>query len=283
MNWDDLRVARAVFESGSYAAAGARLHMNETTVARRLGRLQQDLGLTLFEAVDGVRRPTAQCAELVALTARMEDQAERISKIGDDYPEWIGHRRIATTDSIATEVLAPNVAPFLAEQPGLSLALLASTQNVNFSRWEADIAVRLQKPDKGDFIMSKLADLTLYLFEPAEVKPQTGELVWAYPQDLDATPESQYLKQAGLHQHARCMTKNLLVAKKLIESRRCAGILPNFMCAGLLDDDAFHITKLPQPRGVWLLVQSHLKHDPPTRAVIDWVKGCFAALPQGPA
>jgi DNA-binding transcriptional LysR family regulator len=282
MNWDDLRIARAVYETGSYAAAGARLRINETTVARRLSRLQDDLGVTLFEAVDGVRRPTMHCEEIVALAAAMADQAERIAKIGDTELGLVGRRRIATTDSIATEVLAPNTAAFLAEHPGLTIDFLASTENVNFSRWEADIAIRLRKPDKGDFVISKLADIALYLFEPAARTTSVPDLVCAYPADLYFTPESQYLTSVGLQQHATCTAMNLLVLKKLIESRRCSGILPSYMCADLLDDQTLTAKKLPEPREAWLLVQSHLKHDAATRAVIDWIKECFAALDAGP-
>jgi DNA-binding transcriptional LysR family regulator len=56
MNWDDLRIAVAVHQSGSYAGAGSTLKIDETTVARRMARLQRDLGIPLFKAVDGVRR-----------------------------------------------------------------------------------------------------------------------------------------------------------------------------------------------------------------------------------
>ncbi|MDJ0949108.1 MAG: LysR family transcriptional regulator [Alphaproteobacteria bacterium] len=278
MNWDDLRIARAVYQTGSFAAAAARLRINETTVARRLARLQEDLGVTLFEAVDGVRRPTAHCKEVVALAETMASQAERIARIGalDEGP--VGRRRVATTDSVATEVLAPRAAAFLAENPGISLDFLASTENVNFSRWEADLAIRLGKPDRGDFVISKLADLSLYLFAPAKAASDGRELVCAYPDELDATPESQYLMGLGLHQRARCTTKNLLVVKRLIRSKQCSGILPSFMCGDLIGDKSLKATKLPEPRGVWLLIQPHLKDDPATRAVIAWIRDCFASL-----
>ena len=274
MDWDDLRIAMAVYQTGSYAAAGARLRINETTVARRLARLQGDLGLTLFEAVDGVRKPTPRCEELVSLTAAMERQAERIEALAEPDTGLAGRCRIAATDSIAAEVLAPKLAPLLAEHPGLSVEFLVSTRNVNFSRWEADIAVRLAKPDKGDFVISKLADLALYLLEPAE-PVAGGDFICAYPPDLDQTPETQYLTKVGLQQRARCRTMNLLVVKQLLRAGRCSAVLPSYMCAGLIDDPAFRATELPLRRGVWLLVQPHLKHDPATRAVIGWVRDCF--------
>jgi len=278
MNWDDLRVATAVYETGSFAAAAARLRINETTVARRLSRLQEDLGVTLFEAMDGARTPTPECQELVALAARMAGHAERIAKLGEEVAGVVGRRRIATTDSIAVEVLAPRLADFLAENPGLSLDFLASTENVNFSRWEADIAVRFGRPDKGDFLVSKLADVSLYLLEPVSAEEGQEDVLCAYPPDLDGAPESQFLAGLGVKESARCMTKNVLVVKKIVRSGRGRGILPSYICADLLGDAAFKATALPERRALWLLVQPHLKGDPATRAVVDWIKDCFKTV-----
>ncbi len=278
MNWDDLRVARAVYRGGSFAAAARALGVNETTVARRLSRLEHDLGGALFEAADGARRPTARYEAVVAIAELMAGQAERIARIGDAAVGLAERRRIAATDSIAAEVLAPKAPSFLADHPGIALDFMASTENVDFSRWEADLALRLRKPDKGDFVISKIADLDFYLFEPASAADNGGGLVCAYPEDLDPTPESRHMMRIGLQGRARCRTKNLLVLKKLLQSRRCAGVLPSFLGADLLADPAFKASKLPESRGVWLLVQSHLKTDAATRAVIDWIRDCFAGL-----
>jgi DNA-binding transcriptional LysR family regulator len=199
MNWDDLRVVRAIYQTGGFAAAAARLRVNETTVARRLARLERDLGARLFEAVDGVRKPTTRCEEIVAFVETMADQAERITLAHHEETGITGRRRIAATDSVAAEVLAPRAGAFLAEHPGLSLDFLASTENVNFSRWEADLAIRMAKPERGDFSISKLADLDLYFFEPADMRTVNNNVViCAYPDDLAQMPEWQYIKNAGL-------------------------------------------------------------------------------------
>ncbi len=278
MNWDDLRIVQAVYQTGSYAAAAARLRINETTVARRLSRFEDDLGIALFEARDGSRRPTPQCEEIVAIAGKMSDQAGRIAMIGKAQSGPVGIRRIATTDSIAADVLAPELATFLTSFPGLSIEFLASTENVDFSRWEADVAVRFQRPDRGDFVISKLADIDFFLIEPAATGEPTDQFVCAYPEDLDLTPESQHLARLGLRKQARCFTKNLLVQKELLLSGRCIAVLASYMCLDLLDDPRFRISRLPQSRSVWLLVQSHLKHDTATREVIDWIRTCFAGL-----
>ena len=48
------------------------------------------------------------------------------------------------------KLLAPRAGNFLLQNPGLSLQFLISSENVKFSRWEADLAIGLRKPDKGD-------------------------------------------------------------------------------------------------------------------------------------
>ena len=103
-------------------------------------------------------------------------------------------------------------------------------------------------------------------FEPA---------ICSYPDDLDLTPESQFLKARGLQQRARCITDNVRIIKTLIQTHQAIGILPEHSCEELLSDRGLRATLLPRRRDVWLLVQNHLKRDPAARAVIDWVRDCF--------
>ena len=44
MDWDDLRIIAAIRDSGTFAGAGMRLGIDETTISRRLARLQKTLG-----------------------------------------------------------------------------------------------------------------------------------------------------------------------------------------------------------------------------------------------
>jgi len=276
MDWDDLRIAAAVRDSGTFAGAGARLRLDETTVARRLARLQKSLGVSLFEAVDGRRRPTPQCEAILERVQEMARHVAEIGLLGRPAPGPTGRFRIATTNALAEEMLAPAAASFLAAHPGLTLQFLTSGQNVNFSRWEADLAIRLRKPDTGNFAISKLGEVRLYLFEPAA--PADEAVICCYPDDLDATPESRFLAARGLKAAARCVTDNIRLTRGLIQSRAAIGVLPDYACGALLADRALRATLLPKRRDVWLLVQNHLKRNPAARVVIDWIRQCFAGL-----
>ncbi len=280
MNWDDLRVIAAVREEGSFAGASARLRIDETTVARRLSRIERSLGLRLFEAADGARRPTRQCEAVLAHVQAMAAHAAEIDKLGEALPGPVGRFRIASTNAIAEEILSPRASPFLVENPGIALQFLASSENVRFSRWEADFAIRLRKPERGDFAISKLGDMALYFFEPT-VAPDAEPIVCAYPQELDLIPESQFLTAKGLQQHSRCVTDNIRVLRTLIGEHQAVGVLPDIICKDLLADRRLRATPLPKGREIWLLVQNHLKRDAAARIVIDWIRDCFRDFGRG--
>lgn len=276
MNWDDLRIIAAVRDEGTYAGASARLRIDETTVGRRLARVQRELGVPLFEAVDGLRKPTRHCETVLEHVRAMAAHVAAIDRIGESQPGPTGRLRIASTNSVAEELLAPRAAAFLRDHPGLSLQFLTSSENVKFSRWQADLAIRLRKPDKGDFTIAKLAEVRLYFFEPADgIDPEP--IVCAYPDELDAIPEAQYLRAKRLR-NRRVVTDNVRVIAALIASRQAVGVLPEHSCAALLADPGLRATLLPKRRDVWLLVQNHLRRDPAARLTIDWVRRCFAEV-----
>jgi DNA-binding transcriptional LysR family regulator len=280
MNWDDLRIIAAVRDEGTYAGAGVRLRIDETTVGRRLSRLERALNLRLFDAVDGVRRPTRQCETILSHVQAMARHVADISRVGESQPGLTGHFRIAATNAVAEEILSPHTGAFLTRHPGLGLQFLTSSGNVKFSRWQADVAIRLNKPEKGDFTIAKLGEFRLFLFEPtfeSEIKP----LVCAYPDELGAIPESAFLKAKGLHARARCVADNLRVIRTLLTTHQAIGVLPEYFCGELLFDRRLRATPLPRRRDVWLLVQNHLKRDPAARLVIDWIRDAFGEFAKG--
>lgn len=276
MNWDDLRIVIAVCEEGSFARAAARLRIDETTVARRLSRLERSLGTKLFDAVDGTRRPTPLCAAVLEHAHHMSRHVSAIASLSQSRPGVTGRIRLATTPSVADDVLAPRAEALLRHNPGLTLQILASAQNVNFSRWEADLAVRLGRPAKGDFMITRLGTMRLFYFEPEDQgRGPAGRVVCRYPAELDETPESRFLARRGVNGDARFVTESLASIRQLIQSHAACGILPGYACASLLRDPGLRATELPQQRDVWLLVQTHLKRDPAARLVVDWIRKAF--------
>ena len=275
MNWDDLRIIAAVRDEGTYAGAGARLRIDETTVGRRLSRIEQALNLRLFDTVEGVRRPTRQCETILGHIQAMARHVADIERAGESLPGLTGRFRIASTNAVAEDIIAPRMGELLTRYPGLALQFLTSSENVKFSRGQADFAIRLKKPEKGDFTITKLGEFRLYLIEPVS-ESEVDSVICAYPDDLGPIPESLFLKARGLQPQARCVADNVRVIRTLLKSYQAVGVLPEYFCRELLSDRRLRATLLPRRRDVWLLVQNHLKRDAAARVVIDWIRDAFA-------
>ncbi|MEO1162041.1 MAG: LysR substrate-binding domain-containing protein, partial [Pseudomonadota bacterium] len=181
-----------------------------------------------------------------------------------------------STPSIAEQILAPGLAQFLLANPGLSLELDTSNQNLNFSHWEADLAIRLGKPARGAFSMRKLADLRFHLFQPRGTAKDAEALVCAYPEELSETPEMKELSARGFMKGRRLKTGNVRLIRSIISSHAGIGVLPQHLSADLLQDKRLTATPLKTRREAFLLIQPHLKDDPATRLVVDWIAGQFS-------
>jgi DNA-binding transcriptional LysR family regulator len=277
MNWDDLRIIAAVRDEGTYAGAGRRLRIDETTVGRRLSRIERALDLRLFDSVDGLRRPTRQCEAILGHIQDMAMRVAEIERVGEGLPGITARFRLASTNAVAEEILAPRAGGLLARHPGLGLQFLTSSENVKFSRWQADFAIRLKKPEKGDFTISKLGEFRLYLIEPAS-ESAVNPIICGYPEELGAIPETLFLKAKGLQSRARCVADNVRVIRTLLRTHEAIGVLPEYFCGALLADRKLRATPLPRRRDVWLLVQNHFKRDPAARVVIDWIRDAFQEL-----
>lgn len=272
MNWDDLRIVAAVSRTNSYSKAARSLHIDETTVSRRLARLESTFGVTLFEAADGRRNPTDVCRAILRQLDSIEQAAEDIERMlhGHDYS--LRKLRLTTIAVIAEHYLAPNLPRLLEELPELSLGIDTSDHNADMSRWEADFALRLGRPRQGAFLMRRIGQMGLCMVTGRS--PAT--LLAAYPASLSDTPEMRHLKQVHGLGAVRVETTNLNVIRSVLESGRAVGVIPDFLARTLDPAAPVEVTPLPEGREIWLLSQPHLRNDSLARHISDWCANLFS-------
>ena len=143
-NWDDLRYFQAVAEAGSLNGACKKLGVNHSTVFRRVKGLEEKLGVRLFERREARYILTGAGEALLGRTDQVAsaiDEVDRLIVGGDQALE--GAIRITASDGFAYYHLPPLIAEFCALYPGIEIQLLASSDDLNLSRLEADIALRV--------------------------------------------------------------------------------------------------------------------------------------------
>ena len=196
-NWDDLRYFSALVDAGTVSAAANRLGVNHVTVSRRIDRLEDAMKVRLFSKTNEGYVLTLEGEALYQHMPSIEDIFEKINGSIGSSDESARSVRISTVESLATMVLAPNLASLKARFPRLTIYLDISSRNVNIAKRESDIAIRLRLPDTGEYVSRKLSFVDYILCGTQKLKEQVdkGESVPAisFANDYGNLPESEYM------------------------------------------------------------------------------------------
>lgn len=165
-NWDDLRVFLALAREGSLSGAARRLQAGVATVSRRIERFEAALGVPLFLRHQSGYSLTDQGKALLPRAEAAEEALAGLRQEAGDQDQIQGHVRVASIESLITPLLIPAMAPLLAAHPGLDVEILFSTQAVNLHRHDADLALRMLRPDHGHLRVRQLVIMGFGLYGP---------------------------------------------------------------------------------------------------------------------
>lgn len=141
-----MRYFLAVAQAGSISAAAGQLHVAASAVSRQLAKLEDALGVALFERRQRGMRPTAAGARLAAHLRSTADDAERV--IGE--VQGLAHRsrpqlRLACTEGFAAGFMPAVIARFREVQPDAQVRLhVAAPDEVSalLLRAQVDLALK---------------------------------------------------------------------------------------------------------------------------------------------
>src|SRR5712671_565361 len=157
MHWDDVRVFLAVAREGSMRAAGRALGLSQPTIARRLAAFEASFGgASLFDRLPEGLRLSAAGEQMVTAAESVEDAVLTLERRrAAASPVLSGTVRVSTGECAAGFLARCLSGPTTtALPPGITLELVDSRQTANLARREADMALRHQPPDTGDFYIS---------------------------------------------------------------------------------------------------------------------------------
>ena len=277
MNWDDLRFLVTLGREGTLAAAARRLSVDQTTVARRLRALEQDLGTPLFERNDGLWRPTAVGGRVLERAGRIEEDVVGISRLAEAGAAAVGGVvRITAVGALIGDWLVPRLPGLYSRHPELCVDLVASNDNLNVARREADIAIRLARPASGDLLIRKLADVGFALYGAARGDLQVSAGDWvAYNEDLAHTPEMRRLQAMLGSGRIRLRANSLRGLARAVADGVGQGLLPCFLAD---PDPGLARLSGPHPvlsRELWMLIHPDARPLPRVAATADWLVACF--------
>ena len=111
ISWDDWRIVGALASTGTTARAAALLGMNQSTVFRRVSRMEEDLGVRLFDRSKRGFQLTIEGESLLPDVQRLSAAAEALeSRVRglDARPE--GEVRLSVNITVVRYLLADALA-----------------------------------------------------------------------------------------------------------------------------------------------------------------------------
>ncbi|PFG08707.1 MULTISPECIES: LysR family transcriptional regulator [unclassified Marinobacter] len=287
--WNDFEIILAIVNAGSLSGASRALGVSHATIFRRLGDIEQRLGVTLFERSRTGYRPTLAGEEL-ADTARIMDEAALAAerKVAGRDLEPSGEIWTTTTDSLLMGLLAPLFTQFRHKYPGIVLDVAISNELFNLTRREADVAIRPSNSPPENLIGRPLTTIGQAVYGHRSFGLTPGASVEALVSQpwIGAGPR---LKDSALDQwmdnnelKAACVYRvdTLVSILSAIRSGMGLAVLPCYLADE--DPDIIQLTN-PIPEleyGLWFLMHPDLRGVVRIHALMDFLTEAVRAQKQ---
>ncbi|MDB5720870.1 MAG: Transcriptional regulator, LysR family [Alphaproteobacteria bacterium] len=268
------------------ARAAVALGVDATTVGRRLRRLEQAIGQTLFEQTRDGQTLTDAGDRLLLKAEAIERQVMEIeAQPGSDRP-LSGSIRVSVSEGFGTWFVAHHLPAFAAEHPYLRVDLVASSGFLNPSRREADVAILLARPRKGPLYTKKLTDYALRLYASRFYLEQTGPVAGVedlrartligYVPDLLYAPELRYLSEIAPDLDPRIRSTSINAQYRLVAAGGGIAMLPCFIG----DTDPLLVRLLDEvrvTRSFWLVTHADTRPLARVKAFVSWLESVITA------
>lgn len=218
-DWSLVRSLLAAIEHRSLLGAARALRASQPTLGRHIAELERQLGVLLFERTGRGLLPTEHALRLADTARAMEGNAAtlwRLARSGEVHAQ--GTVRLSASQPVACVLLPALLARMKEALPEVTVELVSSNATSNLLRREADIALRMMRPDQASLVTRRIGQVT-----------------------LSACAHRDYLRRHGKPQRPEDLQHHLLVGgdqeNDLRRHAAAMGLAPEALRFGLRSDD----------------------------------------------
>ena len=292
LDWTLAQSFAAVADTGSLSAAARRLHQSQPTLGRHIRALESQLGVELFTRAPRGLVPTDAALDLLPHVRAMAEAAARLSLAASGKSASLaGTVRLTASTVVSHFVLPPILARLRSEWPEIELELVPSDTTENLIFREADIAIRMYRPEQPDVITRHIGDRATGLYAARGYLDRVGR-----PATLDQAMKLDFIGFDKSDLAIRFMQRMGLKVTRDFFAIRCddqaaywhltrAGCGIGAMQCVIGDADSLVERVLPDlnlpPIPYWLAAPEALRQSPRIRKVWDFLAQALApSLPR---
>ena len=287
LNWDGFRYFVVAAEAGSLSAAAKILESNTSTVGRHIDALESTLGIRLFQrSVKGLSL-TAEGQAIFEQSQHIQQSIVKIEQLvlGDEITAS-GTVRLSLPEGLGQEVLIPALDNFYQQYPKVKLIFNMSATTANLRQGEADVSVRLFRPEEPGLVIKAMGEMKMGLYAsesyktnyglPGQLRDVRKHRVIIYGDHLSILPENQWLLNHSAETLRVLSSDSTVTRFKATVSGLGLSLQPEVLAQtnpGLIR--LFKSAKLPTHK-VWLVYRKEVQHISGIRAVVDFLSTCLS-------
>jgi DNA-binding transcriptional LysR family regulator len=279
MDWNDVRVFLAVAREGSMRAAGRALGLSQPTIARRLAAFEATFGgPTLFDRLPEGLHLNAAGEQLIPAAESIEDAVLTLERRrAAASPGLTGTVRVSTGECAAGFLARCLSGSSTTPLPsGITLELVDELrQTANLVRRQADMALRHEPPEDGDFYISKAGTFACAVYRRRDA--DAGGWITYTDEQAHYAPARWVQRQVEeMGKPVVLRASSMLMHLEAIRAGSGRGVLPCYVGDGhpLLERVTPPIPEIAAE--YWIIVHRDLRRSACVRAAIDWMKALFA-------
>lgn len=280
-DWNDIPVLLALERHGTLAAAARALAVNPTTVSRRLQAAERALQVRLFLRESGCYRPTPAGEVLLQRAAALQGDVQGMLQAAREEAQSVaGGVRLTSVEFLIAHWLVPRLPALVERHPRLDLQLLGDNRDLSFTRHEADLALRLARPQRdAALVMRKVGELGYAVYGAERFAAAEADdwrrLPWlGYDDSLAHLPEARWLRQLDPQGGVRLRVTAVTSLQRACQAGLGLALLP---CLVGEAPGLWRLSGVLLSRELWLLCHRDLRQTLRFRAVADWLAERAAA------
>ncbi len=276
-NWDDLRIFLAVAEAESIRGAARELGVDHGTVSRRLKALQSSIGVSLLTRIPEGYALTPEGEDMRQVARSMRDQVEALNfrLLGRDA-KLTGTVRLTVSEAIS-ELLAPDIAGFRIDHPGIRLEVVDHDTPLNLTKREADIAVRFSSAPPDQLVGRRVwrnipfaPYVAAGLVEEVKQRGNIFEESWVdWDHTFSSAPHVQWLRSRVPEHKIAVRVTSTTMLRQMVRD----GVGLGLIFCGFGEEDP-HLARIGEPvteasLDLWVLTHADLRSSARIRACMD--------------
>lgn len=276
LHLDDAPAFLAIARTGTLTAAAKQLGTGVATISRRIERLEHALGVPLFVRHQTGYKLTDEGQALLPRAEALEEAAESFRTNAAEEAEATGHVRVATAENFANQLILPSLPCLLETHPDLTVEVLTDIATSNLHRRDADLAVRMVRPERGNLTVRKIGLLGYGLYGSQDYlarrssmtpNPISGDRFIGWSERQQMLPAAQWMERKLKGDAPSIVTSSLMGQVSAAQAGLGLAVLPHFLAIHARLEAVSTDIGLDQP--IWLVVHSDLAASRRIRVVAE--------------